>query len=112
MYVRDHARPELYKAFGMDPTEYDHQVLDITSEISKQVFPFTLDLHHPRFRAGLERLSRLMKSSAAAKQAGGILSVFKRAALMSAVGVEFVRLYLLPTRPNELPQDVRLSPAW
>ena len=112
MYVRDHARPELYKAFGMDPTEYDHHVLDITSEISKQVFPFTLDLHHPRFRAGLERLSRLMSASTAAKQAGGLISWVKRAAYGAAIGVEFVRLYLLPTLPNELPQDVRLSPAW
>jgi magnesium-protoporphyrin IX monomethyl ester (oxidative) cyclase len=112
MYVRDHARPQLHAAFGMDPTDYDYQVLDITSEITKQVFPFTLDLHNPRFRAGLARLSRLMTASAAAKQAGGVLSLFKRAGIGLAVGVEFARLYLLPTLPNAIPQDVRLSPAW
>jgi magnesium-protoporphyrin IX monomethyl ester (oxidative) cyclase len=112
MYVRDHARPELYKAFGMDPTDYDTRVLGITSEITKQVFPFTLDLDHPRFRAGLERLSRLAKSAEAAKARGGLFAPVKRAACALAMGAEFVRLYLLPVRPNEIPHEVRLSPAW
>jgi hypothetical protein len=35
-----------------------------------------------------------------------------RAGLAVAIAVEFVRLYLLPTRPNQLPHQVRLSPAW
>jgi magnesium-protoporphyrin IX monomethyl ester (oxidative) cyclase len=112
MYVRDHARPELHKAFGMDPTAYDYQVLEITSEISRQVFPFTLDLANPRFRQGLDRLSRLSTAAAAAKQAGGILGRLKAAACGAGMAAEFVRLYLLPVRPSELPQDVRLSPAW
>jgi magnesium-protoporphyrin IX monomethyl ester (oxidative) cyclase len=112
MYVRDHARPELYKAFGVDPTEYDYRVLEITSEISKQVFPFTLDLANPRLRRGLARLSELAAAAAAARQSGGILGRLKRAACAAAMAALFLRLYLLPVRPNELPQDVRLSPAW
>jgi magnesium-protoporphyrin IX monomethyl ester (oxidative) cyclase len=76
------------------------------------VFPFTLDLHHPRFRAGLARLSRLTQAAEAAKQRGGALSLLKRGLLWTAVGAEFVRLYLLPTRPNVTPQNVRLAPAW
>ena len=71
MYVRDHARPELHLAMGFDPSEYDFKVFEITSEISKQVFPFTLDLDNPKFRAGLERLlalSRANTSSAGARR--------------------------------------------
>jgi len=112
MYVRDHTRPGLHAALGLDPTEYDFTVFRITSEISKQVFPFTLDLEDPRFQAGLERLRRISEASAAARARGGVLGAVKRAALGAAAGLTFARLYLLPTRKNELPQSVRVAPAW
>jgi len=112
MYVRDHMRPELHQAFGFEPTEYDMQVLHITSEITKQVFPFTLDLEHPKFRAGLDRLARLAAAAEAAKRRGGLVGRVKCAALWAVVGAQFLRMYLLPTVPNTPPQDVRLAPAW
>ncbi|MFX8180163.1 magnesium-protoporphyrin IX monomethyl ester cyclase, partial [Acinetobacter baumannii] len=43
MYVRDHTRPWLSEALGMDPTEYDYRVFDSTTEITRQVFPLSLD---------------------------------------------------------------------
>jgi magnesium-protoporphyrin IX monomethyl ester (oxidative) cyclase len=112
MYVRDHARPELHAALGMDPTDYDFEVFRITSEITKQIFPLTLDIEHPTFRAGLERLLELSESIEAAKQRGGVIGNLRRAGLTLAAGLTFARLYLLPVKPNDLPQQVRLAPAW
>ena len=112
MYVRDHARPLMYEAFGMDPTEYDFKVFRITSEISMQVFPLSLDLDHPAFRRGLERLRRIGAAAAAARARGGVLGALKQAALAAAAAITFARLYLLPVKSCELPTRIRASPAW
>ncbi len=112
MYVRDHARPEMHAAMGFDPTDYDYTVFRITTEISRQVFPVTLDIDDPRFQAGLDRLRRISVASAAAKQRGGLLGWARRGALAVAGAAVFARLYLLPVNRQALPERVRLSPAW
>jgi magnesium-protoporphyrin IX monomethyl ester (oxidative) cyclase len=112
MYVRDHARPVMYDAFGMDPTEYDYTVFKITSDISKQVFPISLDIDHPTFRAGLERLLAISRAVDAAKKQGGLLGGLKRVGLAASAALTFARLYLLPVHRHDLPAQVRMAPAW
>lgn len=112
MYVRDHMRPELHLALGLDPTTYDKKVLEITSEISEQIFPVTLNLADPRFWSGLERLSQISKAGAEARAAGGVGGFFKRVALGVSGAAVFARLYLLPTVSNRLPDNVRVVPSW
>ena len=112
MYVRDHTRPQLYHALGMDPTEFDFRVFDITTEISRQVFPLMLDTDDPRFRRGLERLRRINLDILACKEKGGLLSLVKRAGLSVAAAATFARLYLLPVKSNEIPESARLVPTW
>ncbi len=112
MYVRDHGRPEFHRALGLDPTEYDFAVFRITSEISQQIFPFTLDIENPRFRAGLERLRRISEAVTAAQERGGLLAKLRCAGLGVAAAFTFARLFLLPTRRNETPEQVLLAPAW
>jgi magnesium-protoporphyrin IX monomethyl ester (oxidative) cyclase len=110
MFVRDHARPEFHKSLGIDPTDYDYRVFRITSEITKQVFPITLDIDHPAFLPGLRRLQRL--SEAGAKAGPGIRGRLKRVGLAAAAAATFARLYLIPPKANEPPAQVRLAPAW
>jgi magnesium-protoporphyrin IX monomethyl ester (oxidative) cyclase len=112
MYVRDHMRPMLHDAMGLEATDYDYTVFRITSEISKQVFPLTLDIDHPAFRTGMDRLFRLAQKADQAKQQGGVVGTLKRAAYATAAAATFARLYLLPTVANELPQQIRMAPAW
>ena len=112
MYVRDHARPEFHKALGIDPTDYDFQVFRITSEISRQVFPLTLDLDNPAFHAGLERLLRISRGHGRGRAAGRARRQAEKAGLGAAAAVAFARLYLIPAKRNDLPQQVRLPPAW
>jgi magnesium-protoporphyrin IX monomethyl ester (oxidative) cyclase len=112
MYVRDHTRPQLHQAMGLDATDYDYRVFRITSEISRQVFPLMLDIDHPQFRAGLDRLYRAHLAMCAAKQRGGLLGTLQRAGWAAAAGWNFLRLYLLPVKPNALPATVRVEPVW
>jgi len=112
MYVRDHTRPELKQAMGLEPTEYDYTVFRITSEISKQVFPLSLDVDHPAFRAGMDRLFRLSQRMDAAKARGGLVGRLQQGALAVAAATTFARLYLLPVHRHELPREVRVAPAW
>jgi magnesium-protoporphyrin IX monomethyl ester (oxidative) cyclase len=112
MYVRDHARPAFHKALGIDPTEYDFTVFRITSEICRQVFPLTLDLDHPAFAAGLERLRRITVAMGEAKARGGLVGRVKKLGLTAAAAVTFGRLFLLRPKGNALPTQIRMAPAW
>ena len=112
MYVRDHQRPEMHSAMGLDATEYDFNVFRITSEITKQVFPLTLNLDDPRFLEGLEKLRKISVATEAAKQRGGVVAALQRVGLTASAGFTFVRLFCLPAKPNVLPQNVRLAPTW
>jgi magnesium-protoporphyrin IX monomethyl ester (oxidative) cyclase len=112
MYVRDHARPVFHAALGVDPTDYDFKVFRITTEICKQVFPVSLDLDHPGFAAGFERLRAITVAKGAARRQGGIMGRIKGAALTAAAAAAFARLYLIPPKNNTMPEQVRLVAAW
>ena len=112
MYVRDHARPVFHAALGVDPTDYDFRVFRITTEITKQVSPVSIDLDHPGIAAGFERLRVITVAKGAARRQGGVVGKLKGAALTTAAAFAFARLYLIPVKSNEMPKQVRLSPVW
>ena len=49
---------------------------------------------------------------AQARAQGGIVGGIKRIGLAAAATLTFARLYLLPSKPNALPQQMRVAPAW
>ena len=112
MYVRDHMRPELHKAIGMPPELYDRKVIALCSEITKQVFPFTIDTDNEALWRGFERLRVIAQKSEAARKQGGLVGAVKRAGLSVAGALAFARLYMLPVRRHDLPARVLLSPVW
>jgi magnesium-protoporphyrin IX monomethyl ester (oxidative) cyclase len=112
MYVRDHARPAFHAALGVDPTDYDYKVFRVCSEISKQVFPLTLDIDNPRLRKGFDRLAKITADMSAAKAKGGAMGAMARIGLGVQAAATFIGLYCLPTESNVTPADVRLSPVW
>lgn len=112
MYVRDHTRPQLKSAMGLDPTSYDYEVFRITNDITRQVFPVSLDIDSPSFRAGMERLFSAQTGINAAKAKGGFLGLLKQGYWAAVGALTFGRLYMLPVKRHELPAQIRMQPVW
>ena len=112
MYVRDHARPEFHAALGVDPTDYDLTVFRTCSEITRQVFPFTLDSDDPAFARLMDTMDAHVGAIARAKARGGLGGMLSRALHTGGCALTFARLYLRPVVPNEVPAEVRLRPVW
>jgi magnesium-protoporphyrin IX monomethyl ester (oxidative) cyclase len=112
MYVRDHTRPALHRAMGLESDAFDYRVFDICSEITRQVFPVVLDTDNPKMRAGFTRLFELSQAAERAKARGGVIGALQRAGCAVAAAATFGRLFLLPVKPNALPEQVRVAPAW
>lgn len=112
MYVRDHSRPMLHEAMGLDSTEYDYQVFRITTAITQQVFPLALDTDNPKFRRGLERLFAISQAMEKAKARGGLVGKLQQGACAARALVTFAGLYFMPVIQQKLSHQVRMEPAW
>jgi len=105
MYVRDHQRPAFHKALGVDPDWYAHEVFTKTSKLSEQIFPITLDIDHPRWQRGLERLQKANMDMAEARG-------LKKLGAQLRAAAAFVSLYTIPAKKHQVPTVTRLEPAY
>jgi len=112
MYCRDHMRPALHQAMGLDITDYDYRVFETCTAISRQVFPILLDTESPRFRAAMEAMRGASIALDAARQHRGVRRVVERIAATAAVGWAFARLFFVPTKENALPKRVLMPAIW
>ncbi len=112
MHVRDHARPAFHEALGVDIDWYDQEVFRKTSEISRQVFPITLDIDHPRWVKGLKRLRRAFDGMEKAKKRGGVSGAIGKALSGANAALAFAQLYTIPVKKSTPPASSRLEPAY
>jgi magnesium-protoporphyrin IX monomethyl ester (oxidative) cyclase len=112
MYVRDHQRPYFHDAVGIDPKEYGKTVFRITSEISRQVFPLEIDIDNPKFFPLLERLLKITEDGAATQAKGGVMAKLNKLTTAVKVGSVFLRLLVMPSKKNDLPENIRLAPSY
>jgi magnesium-protoporphyrin IX monomethyl ester (oxidative) cyclase len=112
MYVRDHQRPYFHQALGIDIKDYDDRVFRITTEISRQTFPLEIDLDHPAFYAGLDKLREISERSAKIQAKGGFGAKLNKLTTAAAAGFTFLRLYMIPAKKKGLNAEIRLAPTW
>ena len=109
MYVRDHQRPVFHKALGVDPDWYAHEVYKKTSAMTQQIFPITLDIEHPRWQRGLEKLQQANLDLANAVEKG---QFFRKLGAQARAGMAFVSLFTIPVKKHKTPASVRMEPAY
>jgi len=112
MFVRDHQRPAFHKALGVDPDWYAQEVFEKTSELSKQIFPITLDIDDPRWLKNCRALYRANVDLADAKARRGLGARLAQGWASMRAGRAFVALYLIPAKKHELPATTRLEPCY
>jgi magnesium-protoporphyrin IX monomethyl ester (oxidative) cyclase len=112
MFVRDHTRPELHRAMGLEPDDFDYKVFEITTEISRQVFPISLDTDAAPFRRGLEKLVSARRRFDDGALRGGVSGRLQQAAAACSGALNFARLFLHPVKRHALPVRIRVAPAW
>ena len=112
MWVRDHQRPVFHEALGVDVTWYGMEVFRKTSEISKQIYPFTLDIDHPRFRKGLDKLQDANVQIAAGKRQRGVTGKIKQFIGTARAAAAFAVLYSIPVVHHERPASTMMEPAY
>lgn len=112
MYVRDHQRPHFHKALGVDTDWYGHRVFEITTTISRQTFPLEIDIDHPSFFPLLRQLVKITEQASEAKAQGGLSAFISKVTTPIKAGSTILRLFMIPTKKNELKSDIRLVPTW
>jgi len=112
MHVRDHQRPAFHAALGVDPDWYGHEVFTKTSALTTQIFPITLDIDHPRWAQGLERLQKANADLAEAKQQTGLGAWLRRLGAQARAAAAFVGPYTIPAKKHAVPTNTRLEPVY
>nr|WP_306116550.1 MULTISPECIES: magnesium-protoporphyrin IX monomethyl ester (oxidative) cyclase [unclassified Roseovarius] len=112
MFVRDHQRPAFHEALGVDPDWYAHEVFTKTSELSKQIFPITLDIDNPRWLPLLRRLQKANVDLAEAKAGSGPLALLRRITSSARAATAFAGLYFIPVKKHKVPASTRLEPVY
>ncbi|TCP59934.1 Mg-protoporphyrin IX monomethyl ester (oxidative) cyclase [Rhodovulum bhavnagarense] len=112
MHVRDHQRPAFHAALGVDTDWYGHEVFRKTSDLSKQIFPITLDIDHPRWAKGLRVLQRASIQIDEGKRKGGIGGKLTEWAGAARAALAFAALYTIPAKRHEVPVSTRLEPLY
>ncbi|MEM1361722.1 MAG: magnesium-protoporphyrin IX monomethyl ester (oxidative) cyclase [Pseudomonadota bacterium] len=112
MYIRDHQRPAFHEALGVDTDWYGQEVFRKTSELSKQIFPITLDIDDPRWLSRLKKLQKANVDLAAEEGRKGLGALLRKTGARLRAASAFVGLYMIPAKKHDVPVNTRLEPAY
>jgi magnesium-protoporphyrin IX monomethyl ester (oxidative) cyclase len=92
-------RATFYQSIGIDPREYNEQVIRKTNETAVRAFPSVLDTDHPAFFSRLERCAianQTLEEISRTKHPKAI-QFLQKLPWIAVIGWQLLRLYLLPS---------------
>lgn len=92
-----HERSDFYHSLGIDPTEFDKEVIRQTNDTSARAFPAVLNTEHPEFYPRLQRCSDLNLQMAEINQTQQpkLVKFLRKLPLQIGIFGHFLRLYLI-----------------
>ncbi|ARV59656.1 magnesium-protoporphyrin IX monomethyl ester (oxidative) cyclase [Nostocales cyanobacterium HT-58-2] len=100
-------RASFYRSIGINPYEYNIQVIEKTNETAARAFPVILDTNHPEFFRRLEECSDINVKIAEieASNSPKIVKFLRKVPLILAIIRHLLRLYLLKPIDAELTRE-------
>nr|YP_010330256.1 Magnesium-protoporphyrin IX monomethyl ester oxidative cyclase [Porphyridium aerugineum]UNJ17972.1 Magnesium-protoporphyrin IX monomethyl ester oxidative cyclase [Porphyridium aerugineum] len=97
MYLNDFQRANFYTAIGLDPRQFDIQVIRKTNESSARLFPVALNVDHPMFFELLDQCSCLNQQLMNINSSDSIqlIKFIRKLPYMSQLIINLIRLYLI-----------------
>jgi magnesium-protoporphyrin IX monomethyl ester (oxidative) cyclase len=98
-----HERAGFYHSLGLDPTEFDKQVVCKTNETAGRAFPVMLNTEHPEFFKRLHRCSdyNLKLVDIDRSSQPKVVKLIRKAPFVAAIVWNLLRLYLIKAIDTE-----------
>jgi magnesium-protoporphyrin IX monomethyl ester (oxidative) cyclase len=92
-------RTDFYESIGIDPQDYNQQVISQTNATAGRAFPTILDTDHPEFFPRLDRcaIANQTLTEISKSQRPAMIQFFQKLPYIAMIGWQMVRLYLLPS---------------
>ncbi|BFM39718.1 magnesium-protoporphyrin IX monomethyl ester (oxidative) cyclase [Synechocystis sp. LKSZ1] len=97
-----HERSNFYVTLGLDPTEFDQEVIRKTNETSARAFPTVLNTEHPDFFPRLNRCAQHNLAASAINEDKGPFKFLRKLPHYTAIFWNFFRLFLISPLDAEL----------
>ena len=92
-----HERAKFYKSLGLDPTEFDKEVIRETNNTAARAFPSILDVENPEFYSRLQRCSERNLAVKALQKSNklGIIKTLGKILLFTGIAGDFFKAFLI-----------------
>uniref|UniRef100_A0A1C9C8J4 Probable magnesium-protoporphyrin IX monomethyl ester [oxidative] cyclase n=1 Tax=Schimmelmannia schousboei TaxID=173468 RepID=A0A1C9C8J4_9FLOR len=98
MYLNDFQRSDFYKSIGLDPRQYDIQVIRKTNESASRIFPVALNIDKPEFFQYLDKCASQNRMLIEINKTNNnnLIRTLRKLPIYTQLTLNLIKLYLIP----------------